>query len=100
MNEPSISDVLTTLHTFREAVMVRFDSVERTLEQHGVALAEHSVALVELSTVANEHSDRLHHLSGSVARIERRQRGETSTLDDHERRITVLERRASPSPHA
>jgi hypothetical protein len=111
MNKLTIADVLTrvdTLHqhfdslhqavmhridTFEEAVTARFDKVDRTLD-------EHSVALLELSTVTAEHSVLHRDHSLALGRIERRQRAETRALDDHERRIRDLEKRPYPSAPA
>jgi septation ring formation regulator EzrA len=64
----------------------RFDTVDRTLEQH-------NVALLELSAVATEHSTVLREHSGALGRIERRQSVDGRMLGDHERRITLLEQR-------
>jgi hypothetical protein len=114
MKKPSITDVLIKLDaitqrfdTFDESVTqrfetldesvtqrfdtldVRFDNIERALEQH-------SLALLELSTVSAEHSVLHRQHSAALGRIERRQRAETRAVDDHERRITVLERRPYP----
>jgi hypothetical protein len=107
MNKPSISDVLTKVDTLHEAMMSRFDNVERTLAEHSVALlelstvaSEHSVLLQEHSVLLRQHSGALHELSGSFARMERRQRSETRALDDHEGRIRGLERRRSGSSPA
>jgi|GEM_PF-6812456 len=75
------------------AVDVRIGNVERRLDEHGVAL-------LELSTVIAEHSVMHRHHHAALGRIERRQRGETGTLDDHERRITVLEQRPYPTTPA
>ena len=128
MNKPSISAVLTKVDTLHEAVTSlagtvdtlagtvntltdRFDTLrdEVTIGFHAVdvrignverRLDEHGVALLELSTVIAEHSVMHRHHHAALGRIERRQRGETGTLDDHERRITVLEQRPYPTTPA
>jgi hypothetical protein len=103
MKKPSITDVLIKLDAIAQridtldgsvtqrfdALHVRFDNVERTLDQHGVAL-------LELSTVTAEHSVLHRQHSAALGRIEQRQRAETRALDDHESRITVLEQRPYP----
>jgi hypothetical protein len=85
----------------------RFDMVDRTLEQHSVALLElsavatehsttlreHSAILRDHSTMLREHSALLHEHSGALGRIERRQSADGRALVDHERRITLLEQR-------
>jgi hypothetical protein len=128
MNKPSITDVLTKIDALHATVTLRFDNVDRRLDEHSVALLElstvaaehsvllrehsdllgehsvllreHSVLLGEHSVLLREHSGALLGLSGSVERIERRQRVEIRSVDDHERRITVLEQRPFPSTSA
>ena len=64
----------------------RFDRIEVVLAQHGQALAELSSDLRGVRQVVDGHTLQLE-------RIERLQRTETATLDDHERRIKRLESR-------
>ncbi len=70
----------------------RFDGIENRLEQHGVALHELSDDVRGIRSTLAVHSALLGAHSATLDRIERRQTGDTGTFDDHERRITALER--------
>jgi hypothetical protein len=117
MNEPTLRDIMTSLegvHTRLGGVESRldghdgrFDGIEHRLDRHDkrfdgieTRLAQHGVALHDLSEDVRSvrstlavHSALLGAHSATLDRIECRQTAETGILDDHERRITALERR-------
>ncbi len=50
-------------------------------------------ALLDGKATLQQHTQLLNHLSARLERIELRQRAETDSLDDLEKRIKILERR-------
>ena len=75
MKEPTLKDVLSAV-----------GRVEKTQRDHGGALLELAADVKQIRGTLTQHST-------SLERIERRQRAETMSLDDHEGRIKQLERR-------
>jgi chromosome segregation ATPase len=90
VKKSTLSDVLDAVVGMRGDMT----HMSHRLDEHGVALHELRSDVHALRSDVHELRETVHGHSRALERIERRQIAETRSLDDHERRITKLERRS------